>query len=51
MRLRLTAEGERRLARVFASHQAERERLRELLTELDQAAALPSNAEDEASRL
>jgi len=33
--LRLTKEGERRLARVFKSQQAERERLREMLAELE----------------
>jgi DNA-binding MarR family transcriptional regulator len=35
MYLRLTDEGERRLARVFRSHQAEREKLREMLAELE----------------
>jgi hypothetical protein len=33
--LRLSKEGERRLARVFVSHEAERERLREMLAELE----------------
>jgi len=33
--LRLSEEGERRLARVFKSHEAERERLREMLAELE----------------
>jgi DNA-binding MarR family transcriptional regulator len=33
--LRLSAEGERRLARVFRSHDAEREKLRELLVALE----------------
>jgi DNA-binding MarR family transcriptional regulator len=35
--LRLTAKGEERLASVFLSHDAEREKLRELVTELEQA--------------
>jgi DNA-binding MarR family transcriptional regulator len=35
--LRLTDEGERRLARVFRSHEAEREKLRTMLAELDAA--------------
>lgn len=34
--LRLTKEGERRLARVFQSHQAERQELQEILAELDE---------------
>jgi DNA-binding MarR family transcriptional regulator len=33
--LRLTEEGERRLARVFKSHEAEREKLAEILAELE----------------
>jgi DNA-binding MarR family transcriptional regulator len=33
--LRLSKEGERRLARVFKSHEAERERLHEMLVELE----------------
>jgi len=36
--LHLTAEGERRLARVFRSHEAERDKLRALVTEADEAA-------------
>jgi DNA-binding MarR family transcriptional regulator len=36
--LRLSAEGERRLARVFKSHEAERQKLRAILTELEQPA-------------
>jgi DNA-binding MarR family transcriptional regulator len=36
--LHLTPEGERRLARVFRSHEAEREKLRALVTEVDAAA-------------
>jgi DNA-binding MarR family transcriptional regulator len=35
--LRLSAEGERRLARVFRSHDAEREKLHEMLVELESA--------------
>jgi DNA-binding MarR family transcriptional regulator len=35
MHVRLTAEGERRLARVFRSHRAEREKLRAILAELE----------------
>jgi DNA-binding MarR family transcriptional regulator len=37
--LRLTPEGERRLARVFRSHEAERDTLREMLAELEQVGA------------
>lgn len=33
--LRLSEEGERRLAGVFASHRAERQKLRDLLVDLD----------------
>jgi DNA-binding MarR family transcriptional regulator len=36
--LRLTEEGETRLARVFRSHEAEREKLREMLVELETSA-------------
>jgi DNA-binding MarR family transcriptional regulator len=36
--LRLTEEGERRLARVFQSHEAERQELQEILAELDERA-------------
>jgi DNA-binding MarR family transcriptional regulator len=36
--LRLSAEGERRLARVFKSHEAERQKLRAILTEVEQPA-------------
>lgn len=36
--LHLTDEGERRLARVFRSHEAERDKLRALVTEADEAA-------------
>jgi DNA-binding MarR family transcriptional regulator len=35
MHLRLSTEGERRLARVFQSHEAEREKLRNLLVDLE----------------
>jgi DNA-binding MarR family transcriptional regulator len=37
--LRLTPEGERRLAKVFHGHEAEREKLREMLAELEQLSA------------
>ena len=33
--LRLSKEGERRLAQVFRSHEAEREKLREMLVDLE----------------
>jgi DNA-binding MarR family transcriptional regulator len=38
-RLRLTAEGDRRLTQVFRSHDAERETLRRMLAELERATA------------
>jgi DNA-binding MarR family transcriptional regulator len=37
--LRLTREGEQRLARVFRSHEAERDKLREMLSELERTTA------------
>src|SRR5437868_1571886 len=43
-KLRLTSEGERRLARSFASHEAERQELRRLLTELERAEVAESEA-------
>jgi DNA-binding MarR family transcriptional regulator len=39
--LRLTKEGEHRLARVFRSHDAEREKLREILAEPERTTAAP----------
>jgi DNA-binding MarR family transcriptional regulator len=39
--LRLSAEGDRRLARVFRSHEAEREKLRDMLAELEQTTPAP----------
>lgn len=44
--LRLTAEGERRLARSFAAHEAERQELRSLLAELERAEAAAQRQDD-----